>query len=191
MVVIVHDKQNRLIKKGSDVVLKRLHANHLEEIRKIRNSPYVQDRFIYRKYITKEDQLSWFNKLNTENDEYFTVFYKKKIIGLIYIKKIDSSSKQGEAGIFFREGIPASTISYQSSILLLDYYFSKYAEYQLKAQVLESNKIALRYNRSLGFEIESKKIVEIGKDQVKVVNLIIDSQTYYKKTDKIRNLIFE
>lgn len=80
--------------------LVRLGHDKIELIRKWRNDRSISQYMEYREYISPEAQELWFSKIDNAENYFFIITFQNEDIGLIDIKDVDFSGKQGEAGIF-------------------------------------------------------------------------------------------
>src|SRR5215469_8031030 len=96
---------DRIEKYGLTLI--RLKEEHLEMVRKWRNSDYVRNKMIFREYITPEMQLEWFRKINNDSNYYFIVEYQNKQVGLVNIK--DIADGVGESGFFLAKQVYEDT----------------------------------------------------------------------------------
>ena len=163
----VPQRGGRMLLKGQKITLKSIEIDDIELIRNWRNSKYVKKFFIYREHISKEQQKKWFEGVSTSGrDFYFLIIIDHKPIGLTEIKKINWNLREGEGGIFIGEkGYRNSHFAFEAVVLRNDFSFYELNLNKIKAQVLESNKRALRFNKCLGYK-------EIGKKEVTVNNQV-------------------
>lgn len=175
-----------MILKGKKVSLKLIQKEDIELIRKWRNSKDVNQFFIFRGYISKEQQKKWFEKVSTSGrDFFFLIIVEGEPIGLIEIKNIDWDRREGETGMFIAKNeYKNALVSFEASYLLGRYFFHKLNLLKNKAQVLESNKIALRYIKSQGFKAVGIKEVEIDDEICKVLMFELTRNDYEKRTKK-------
>ena len=180
-----------MILKGKKVSLKSIQKEDIELIRQWRNSKDINQFYIFRGYISKEQQRQWFEKVTTSGrDYYFLVIVDDKPIGLSQIKNIDWDRREGETGMFIaKDEYKNSLISFEASYLLGRHFFHKLNLLKNKVQVLESNKTALRYIRSQGFKEVGIKEVEIDDEICNVVLFELTRNDYEKRAKKRERLL--
>ncbi|WP_042165717.1 GNAT family N-acetyltransferase [Paenibacillus gorillae] len=140
------------------VKLKRLQHNDIEMVRNWRNDPKVSMYMEYREYISQEMQEKWYSNLNENENFYFIIEFEGQDIGLTEIKKISFDNNCGETGMFIAdEKYLNSTIPYQVVFALVDFAFYELKLSYLNAYILTDNRRAIRFNKSLGFVLESQQ----------------------------------
>jgi len=138
------------------ITLRRVEARDIEIIRKFRNSALIKNNMIFRKHISKKEQLNWFESIkNNKNSIYYIIIHKKKKVGLINVKDIDSENGS-ESGLFmFYDEYLKTTIPVLASIIMLKIGFlSNTWNENSYIKVLKSNKLAINFNKSLGYTID-------------------------------------
>lgn len=112
----------------------------------------------YRKVISEEEQVQWFNRISQRTDQlYYLIETNGKLIGLAHLSDINSSNKTAQVGLFIGEKDFIGTGStFSASIQLLTIAFEQLQLKTLYAKVKSTNKIALQYNAFLGFMFERK-----------------------------------
>ncbi len=147
------------------VVLSRLKAEHLEEVRYWRNSSSVKNFMVYQSEISENDQAHWFEKVNNRANYYFVIQTTGLgNIGLVDLKDVDYEKKTAEYGIFmFGEKSQGSAYTSKAVFSLLEFGFEQLNLETVSCSILSSNMPAIRFNKSLGFEIndtENKSVVK-------------------------------
>jgi RimJ/RimL family protein N-acetyltransferase len=179
-----------VVLKGKTIILKTLRAEDIEQIRNIRNSSEISKYFLYRKYITKQEQKSWFQRISmSENDFYFSIYIKDKLIGLTEIKKINWDLKIGEGGIFIIPEYQNSFNSFETSILMLDYAFDRLKLNTMKARVIRSNIRAIKYNKVFGFKEYNNYEQIIYNKKEEIILLKLTYNDYLESRESIAKLI--
>lgn len=140
-----------------NIVLEPLSKNKIELVRNWRNSPEIFVNMQYQSFISKVEQINWFEKIQKENSHYFIIKTNEKDVGLIHINKINDQEKTAEVGLFIGEKDFVGTgVAIYASFLLLLFAFEKLQLKKLKAKVNLNNKTAIDYNAFLGFEFFEK-----------------------------------
>ncbi len=164
-----------------DIHLKPLQLEDIELVRMWRNSKHVRSNMIYTKIISSQQQLSWFEGLNS-NQHYYIITTKDIKIGLIDVKNIDWQLKTGEAGIFIGDlQYTESPIALNAILALMDHYFIELELTSLKAKVLKKNTTALFMNQKLGYQITH--------EDTTCFHLKVSPEDYKKATKKFRNVL--
>lgn len=137
-----------------DVTLKRLTHDKIELVRRWRNDPKISRYMEYREEITPEMQEAWFKKIDNDNNYYFIIVYKGKEIGLINVRDIDYEKREGEPGIFiWDDDYLNSTVSFQSTMNLIDFCFGQLGLQKLVCHVLHDNNRAIKFNKAFGYKL--------------------------------------
>ncbi|GGF87805.1 hypothetical protein GCM10010912_36320 [Paenibacillus albidus] len=94
--------------------------------------------------------------INNNENFYFIIMYDELKIGLVNIKDIDWDRKCGEVGIYIYEDTYLnSLLPYVVALKGLELDFKEYNLQYVYAHILKTNKRAIRFNKSFGFELES------------------------------------
>jgi RimJ/RimL family protein N-acetyltransferase len=163
------------------IELSLLQHSQLELIRGWRNSDAVRGVFEYKKFISKEDHLGWFSKLNPKNNFYFVFSYQDMPLGVVSIKDVDWDLRSGEAGIFLGDTIfVESPIPVVAVIVMMQWAFEVLELEDLYAKIFKENDAAKKFNTALGYQLMD------GQDK-------LDFQRYrVSKADfsgKVKNLV--
>jgi Acetyltransferases, including N-acetylases of ribosomal proteins len=137
------------------VKLKLLTANDLELVRRWRNDPKIVRFMEFRDYITEDMQIKWFAKISNRHHFFYIVEFEDKDIALANIKNIDFEYKTGESGLFiWDDNYTDSIISYKITYALYNFAFENLGLTHIECHVLQDNKRAIDYNKSLGFKLQ-------------------------------------
>ena len=180
-----------MVIKGNKVSLKLIQKEDIELIRKWYNSKDVNQFFIFREHISKEQQEKWFEKVSTSGRDYFfLIIVDGEPIGLTEIKNIDWDRREGGTGIFIaKDEYKNALVSFEASYLLGRHFFETLNLLKAKIEILESNKRALRYNKTLGFKEFGQREETIDGGICKVVLLSIDQNGYNKLAKEREQLL--
>ena len=141
----------------NNIVLEPLSIDKIELVRNWRNLPEINANMQYQFFISKAEQIKWFEGIQNENSHYFIIKANGKDAGLIHINKINEQEKTAEVGLFIGEKDFVGTgVALYASFLLLSFAFEEIQLKKLKAKVNSSNKTAIDYNGFLGFEFSEK-----------------------------------
>ena len=172
-----------LILKQYGITLKRVEESDLEEIRYWRNQRFIAEKMIYRKEISKEEQVEWFRKINNQYNYYFIIIDAQgNRIGVINSKDVDLKKGEGEGGIFIWDQKYWETQAPSlASLVLLNFSMLMLESFKRsKIKVLKSNVSAMRYNEKLGYSISES--LE-GKEYVE---MLLTRESYIKSTENLR-----
>ncbi|MFH1297319.1 MAG: GNAT family N-acetyltransferase [Bacteroidota bacterium] len=136
------------------ITIVRLKEKDIELVRQWRNSPQIVERYAYREYITPEMQKKWFKSISNLNNFYFMIIYQGKKIGVVNVKEIDWQNRHMESGIFVPDEKYWNTfVPSIVSIMLTQLFFRIFGWDHYHAHILKTNTKAIRYNKSLGYEL--------------------------------------
>ncbi len=141
------------------VKLRRLQIEDIELVRFWRNQEHVVKNMEFKRQITSEEQLIWFNSINNIANYYFMIEFEGKDIGVINVKNVDLIKDSGEGGIFIGDLTSDNSIAATlGSLCLLNFSFCvlKLTSKSI-IKVLKTNKQAVEYNRILGYELVSEE----------------------------------
>lgn len=164
------------------ITLQRLPADMAETVRLWRNDAKIKKFMFHKGEITPEMQQEWFNSINNEQNFFFIIQYKNQAVGLINISSIDWENKTAYSGLFiYDDKYIATDVPVMASLCMLDVFFLLFGIQIIYAKVKGTNRIAHRYNTSLGFR-RTKKI-ELGQGY----EYLLEKEIYLLETKKLRN----
>ena len=135
------------------VVLESLTLETAELVRNWRNDPEINKFMDYTEQITIDAQKRWFEKIQTENSNYFLIRKDDLPIGMIHIEKIDLKNHSAHVGLFIGDASYHGTgVALSASLSLLEYAFTSLSLKSVYAKVKNDNALAVEYNQFLGFE---------------------------------------
>ncbi len=165
------------------VTLKRVEYEDIEIIRNWRNQTGVKNNMLYKKHITKKMQEKWFDSINNKYNYYFLIQYKGKNYGVINAKNINFEDAYGEGGVFIGEECEELPfLSVFASLCLLNAVFTKIDLFNKSfAQVLNSNKKAITFNKKLGYCLIP------GQQNQQASYYVLTKEDYIKKAQQLNN----
>lgn len=167
---------------GYGIRLERLRHEHIELVREKRNSPEISQYMEYQEFISSEMQEKWFNSLSSYGDFYFVIINQGIPVGLIHTSDVHWEDKTANSGLFiWEQNLLGSHVPVMASLAMLDIFFEICGIESFYAKVLNTNKAALQYNSSLGFELVP------GQRASKFKTIILTRENYVEKGAKIRN----
>ena len=147
-----------MILSGFGISLRRITRSDIELIRTWRNQDFVRNQMFQSELITEVQQVAWFDTVNNPFNYYFIIEVNDKPIGVIYAKNVNPESMVGEGGIFIGEQPYLTTdLPGRASILLLYFCFNKLGLSSSLVRVKKGNDVALAYNQTLGYSIQSQQ----------------------------------
>jgi len=165
--------------------IREVEREDLELIRQYRNTESIKKRMIYKDQISREQQLKWFEEIQTMDHFYFLIYKNDSAIGLINGKNINYEEGSSEGGIFVWNEDRNYDTSITASIVLNDWNFFVNGFKINYAQVLKSNKKAIAYNEFMGYKIASK-----AHENPEVVWMSQSKKDYISYRKKITTLSF-
>ena len=163
----------------------KLTKSQKEEIRKLRNSTYVNSQMYNDHVINKEEHANWLQSLKTNKNKcVFGVLYEinnqKKVLGLVSLNNINLTNKQTEWAFYIKKknifGLgPALEFN------LIDFVFKNNFN-NLLCEVLISNESVINLHKKFFF-IKKNIIKNIKKNNkfIKVITLQLDAKTWFSK----------
>jgi RimJ/RimL family protein N-acetyltransferase len=137
------------------ITLRRLTEDKIEMVRNWRNDPKIQKFMDFKDYITPDMQLSWFKKIDNENNYYFIILWQNKEVGLINVKNIDFINKTGETGIFiYDDDCLDSDVALRASLCRDDFIWDVLKLEKLYIHIMKDNIRAIKYNLLRGFYLD-------------------------------------
>lgn len=161
-----------------------LTGEKIELVRQWRNDPKISQYMAYREYITSDMQQKWFESVNNPNNYYFIIEFEGKEVGLINIKELVYSKKEGEIGFFiYDDSYLNSDISFRTSLCMGDFTTYILDLRIAYIHVLKTNKRAIQYNKMIGYELSE------NQDEIENQKYYITRDTYIKQREYILNLL--
>jgi UDP-4-amino-4,6-dideoxy-N-acetyl-beta-L-altrosamine N-acetyltransferase len=153
-------------------------------VRNWRNDPEVSRYMIFRDFITSEQQERWFLKVQSEKSFYFIIVVENNEVGLTELKNFSADGKSAESGMFIYDVLYRDSVyGYTVGCLLLDFAFDVVGISEVRAQVLDENKRAVRFNESLGF-VKVNADVARGKS-----DYALSAQRYRDRVGRFRQAL--
>lgn len=166
------------------VTLHRIRSEHIELIRKKRNSADISRNMLFREKITPGMQKKWFAKIHNPDNYYYLIEYKSEFIGLVNDKNIDWVNKTSEGGMFIWEKeYKNSPVPLLVSFLMIEIAFYILNWNETSINVLKSNEKALDFNKMLGFVIS-------GVDDTRnVFHMKLNLEKYEQTLSKLKKTL--
>lgn len=164
------------------VTLERMQKQDAELVRQWRNDTKIARFMFYKGEITQTMQREWFASIDNDQNYFFLILHKKSPVGLINISSIDWENKTAYSGLFIYDDKFLSTdVPVMSSLAMLDVFFVLLGMETVYAKVKGDNKVAHRYNTSLGFKRTKKIELGLGYEYT------LTKKNYLKSAKHLRN----
>ncbi|MDF1699032.1 MAG: hypothetical protein P1U56_24480 [Saprospiraceae bacterium] len=168
-----------IIKKYS-VELHRLTEEDIELIRQHRNSDIIRSKMFFQDEISQEDQKRWFETINNDSNYYFTIEWKGEKVGLIHGEVLSLTDRVTTGGVFFwNQDVLSTYIPVCASVIMADLTFLLLDMHTSTAIVRSDNKVAIKFNESLGYTI--------SKVQDHKIHMTLKKEDYL--SSKVRQLV--
>ena len=166
MVYIISDKEARTWDNPIDINLREINPTDLEHMRNWRNSKEVNKYLINDTFITQEQQMKWYNKLNErKNAKYWILNCENKDIGYTTLEQIDKVHSNAQPAIFIGD------MDYRGKGLgkmilnkLEDYAFNKLKLHKLYECIIPQNIASVRTYLGNDWIIEGNLKDQVCKD---------------------------
>ena len=175
-----------MIVEGYGIRLIRITKEDLELVRHWRNTHHIQRFMEFREEISVEQQLAWFDSINTIHNNYFLIEAKGEKVGLINGAGIDwEKNETKSAGIFVWDDTFWETIVPISASMLLADTSILLGQKRTFIKILKDNKNAISFNKMLGYQLMPEK------DEVATQHYVLTPESYLKKREKLRKMLFK
>lgn len=177
------------------IEFKELSYDDIEDVRNWRNSVHVS-RYMYTdNYISKTEQINWFNRINNcLYSKYWIIIFNNEKIGLINITKINLDQKSCYWAFYigvekYRE-IGASVIA---EFLFLDKLFFELEFECIFCEVLINNTTVISLHKKFGFKIINNEKFYIKKNNInqEFCRLVLQKNEFLLIRDKLKQIILK
>lgn len=140
-----------------DIKLIPVEEKHIETIRIWRNSPEVSEYMYTANKISKDQQLSWFNKIKEDKTcRYWMIAYDNKMLGLASITGIDENLKSCYWAFYLGDtSVRGAGIGGKVEYNVLHYVFEDLQLNKLRCEVFEFNDKVIKMHEKFGFRREA------------------------------------
>jgi len=140
-----------------DIEFIDIEMNHLEMVRKWRNSLFVSASMYSDNEITEEQQQKWFLKIKDDTTcKYWVVYFKGTPVGLAYLTDLNQSFDSCYMGFYLKDSsVSGTSIAAKLEFNLLEYVFKALKLNKLRCEVFEFNQLVISMHEKFGFRREA------------------------------------
>ncbi|HAN10434.1 MAG TPA: N-acetyltransferase [Clostridiales bacterium] len=143
--------------KGDNILLRPLNENDLETLMNWRNKDKIREWFLNNRVITKEEQIVWFERYISNNDDMMFIIEDTTLnlpIGVVALYNIDNTRNIAEFGrlMIGEEIARGKSIGYKASKLICHFAFSTLNMNEVYLSVLANNTPAINIYEKVGFK---------------------------------------
>lgn len=136
------------------IILQTLSVEDIEFLRELRNSPADATFYFNKKYITKEQQLVWFNSLNP--DTYFGMIAKVNGRRIAYYSINDIDTKKATAENFTIMCLHKNSKNNPiSTSIFTNFIFKHFELKKVFGRIKPENSPSINYAQKIGFKMVS------------------------------------
>lgn len=137
------------------LLLRRVTAEDLEEIRLGRNADFVRRNHLFREEITPQMQQQWFESIQHQSQYYFVITKRGSRIGLVHISDIAPDLSVANYGLFIWDSAyRSSPVPVLTTLLILDFFFIDIGIEKISGRVLAGNEPIIRICRFFDFALD-------------------------------------
>jgi UDP-4-amino-4,6-dideoxy-N-acetyl-beta-L-altrosamine N-acetyltransferase len=139
-----------------DIELIPLNQEHLELVRKWRNSKEVGQYMYTDDFISPEQQLKWFKNVSTSDKyEYWMISYQDNLLGVVNLYDIDPRNKRTFWAFYLGDSsVRGVGIGGKVEYHILSYVFDELKFHKLCCEVLGFNEAVIKMHKKYGFKEE-------------------------------------
>lgn len=177
-----------------DIVIQILNEKNIELVRNWRNSIDVAPYMYNDAFITEEQQITWFNKINNEESSiYWTIEYEGKKLGLAYITGIDRTLSSCYWAFYLGDlSVRGRGIGAKIEYNILEYVFNELKLNKLRCEVFVTNDKVIKMHEKFGFRREAYYREHCLRDNQKldVVGLAILKSEWDVLSENMKSKIY-
>lgn len=153
-----------------DIILKKMTFDDIEQVRIWRNSEEVSKYMYTSDNITIEQQLEWFNKIDSDDTcRYFIIMYNNKMLGVASITGISKALDSCYWAFYLGDtSIRGAGIGSKVEYNILRYVFEELKLNKLRCEVFVNNDMVINMHESFGFRREAYYREHCIKEGVKL-----------------------
>lgn len=178
-----------------DINLRTISENDIEIIRIWRNSEQVSKYMYTSEYISKEQQIQWYNGIKKDDTcEYWIIQYDNKKIGLASLTNINKVLNSCYWAFYLGDtSIRGVGIGGKIEYNVLSYVFDKLKLNKLRCEVFIFNEPVIKMHEKFGFRREAYYREHCEKDgkMLDVVGLAMLKSEWMQFKDKIYEKVYK
>lgn len=170
------------------IELQRLRRDDIELVRQWRNHPEVSQHMLSAEHISPEQQVAWFEQLETAHDRiYYMARYKDEATAFASVSCESGDSLTNsdilEAAIYLAPDsrCRGTILAFAPALALNDACFEQLSCTRLIAKVKTENNAALRFNTQMGYR-------ETGRD-AQLVYMQLEIPDYQTATRQLKQML--
>jgi RimJ/RimL family protein N-acetyltransferase len=174
----------------TDVLIRPVTEQDTDKIILWRNSPAVQNNFIYRVPLTREAHLGWLkNQVRAGQVAQFVIYSKaiEKDVGSVFLRNIDHKNQKAEFGIFIGEDFARGKgIGSHAARLILQYGFENLNLNRIFLRVFARNIGAINAYKKAGFVQEGllrQDVIIDGEKEDMVLMSVLRTEYFSKQIE--------
>ncbi len=154
----------------SDIKLKELTLQDIEQVRQWRNSEEVASYMYTEEHITEEQQQNWFNKIKDEkSSHYWVIEYNGKKLGLASVTGIDQTLQSCYWAFYLGEtSVRGAGIGAKIEYHIISFVFDLLKLNKLRCEVFTSNEKVIKMHEKFGFRREAYYREHCIKNNIKL-----------------------
>lgn len=170
-----------------DITLTPLKEEDIELVRQWRNSPEVSQYMYTENFISKEQQVKWFERIEQEkNSKYWIINYEGNKIGVASLTDIDRKNRKCFWGFYLGvSNLRGKGIGAKIEYNVLKYVFEDIRLNKLCGEVLSFNEKVIKMHEKFGFRREGYLRNHISKNEkfydVVVIGLLLSEWNQLKE----------
>lgn len=159
-------------------------SDDLEMVRHWRNSPQISQHMLDQRYISAEQQQTWFQGLQGDSSRaYWVAYFKDQPIGVGSLLAIDHEKGSCEPSIYvYPEQYRSNIVPFFVAFALNDMAFFELGLNRLDAIVLSNNSAALRFNIKCGYQ-------QLGELTPGQIAMTLEPEAYIAARDPLARFI--
>lgn len=177
-----------------DIKLVDLTEYDLEIVRNWRNSESVAQYMYTETYITQEQQIKWFQKINSDKScKYWIIEFENKKLGLASITGIDKTLSSCYWAFYLGDtSTRGAGIGGKVEFNVIEYVFNELKLNKLRCEVFVSNEKVIKLHEKFGFRREAyyREHCLKGDQKFDVVGLALIKADWEIYREKLKEKIY-
>ena len=137
----------------NDIELIPIKDDHIELVRKWRNSKEVSQYMYTEDVISSESQKEWFKYIsNSDNYKYWMISYNNQLLGVVNLYDIDTRNQSAFWAFYLGDtSVRGAGIGGKVEYQILKYVFDELKFHKLNCEVLGFNELVINMHKKFGF----------------------------------------